>query len=55
MKQKQYMPEILKRSTGNKVTCDQCKKTQTVLHHAIVDHKDKTVTVLCDECFKLKK
>ena len=51
MEQKQYMTEILKRSSGNKVTCDRCHKTQTTLHHVMVDHADSTVTVLCNECF----
>ncbi len=54
VKQKQYINEMLKRASGNKVTCDQCKKTQTTLHHVIVDHDDSTVTVFCNECF-LKK
>ena len=52
MKPKHYMNEIKKRTHGNKMTCDQCKKTQCTLHHVTVDHKDKTVTVLCNECFK---
>ena len=51
MKNSQYMAEILKRSSGNKVTCDKCKKAQTTLHHVVVDHKEKTMTVLCNECF----
>ena len=51
MKQQQYMTEILKRTNGNTMICDQCKKTQTTLHHVIVDHKEKAVTVLCNECF----
>ena len=54
MEQKQYMNEIIKRSSGNKVTCDRCKKTQITLHHVIVDHADSTVTVFCNECY-LKK
>ena len=52
MKQKQYMTEIKKRTTGNKMTCDQCKKTQTTLHHVMIDHKANTVAVICHECFK---
>ena len=51
MEQKQYMAEIIKRSNGNQITCDRCHKTQTTLHHVMVDHKEKTVTVLCNECF----
>ena len=51
MNEKQYMAELLKRSSGNKITCDRCKKTQTTLHHVIVDHAASTVTVLCNECF----
>ena len=52
MKQKDYMDEIKKRTHGGILTCEQCKKTQCTLHHVTVDHKDNTVTVLCNDCFK---
>jgi len=52
MKNSKVMDELLKRSVGNKTTCDRCKKTTVTFHDAIIDDDSDEIIVLCKECFR---
>jgi hypothetical protein len=54
MKKEQYKKEVLERlDEEDKTTCEDCREKDKI-SHAIVDHRDNTVKVVCDKCFRGK-
>ena len=54
MKQKEYMDKIKKRIENNSpAKCEDCGEI-TKIAHAIIDHQNNNVKVVCDNCFKNK-
>lgn len=54
MKPKEYIEKTLKAFNDNgQTTCEDCGNASEI-SHAIVDHQDNTVKVVCDECFQSK-
>ena len=54
MKQKDYLKKVLKQvDNKGQILCEDCGEIDKI-GHAIVDHQDNSVKVVCDECFKSK-
>ena len=54
MKQKEYLKKVLKQvSCKGQILCDDCGEIDKI-GHAIIDHQDDRVKVICDKCFKDK-
>jgi len=54
MKQKEYMNKVLNKINDNsQVKCEDCGEI-TKIGHAIVNHQDNNVKIVCDSCFKIK-
>ena len=54
MEQKDYMKKLLQQvDYKGQILCDDCGKIDKI-GHAIIDHQDNTVKVVCNKCFKDK-
>ena len=54
MKQKEYLKKVLKQVNGKaQILCDDCGDI-TKIAHAIINHQDKNIKIVCDNCFKNK-
>jgi len=51
MKQQKYMTAILKRFGKNQeVICQDCGAVSKI-SHAVINHDDETVKIVCNDCF----
>ena len=54
MKQKDYMKKLLKQIVDEgQILCDDCGQIDKI-GHAIINHQDNSLKVVCNKCFKNK-
>lgn len=51
MKRKKYMTAIFERLGSNQeITCQDCGEVSKI-GHAVINHHDETVKIVCNDCF----